>query len=129
MIAAFGESRRRFDTDALTREGARAIKALAARLKAENGGKDGWFLGCPYVLLLDAFDARLQAKLNVRTHALSEPTPLDCLIVAHLSALWATSPHTSSLRRALEVEPALRAYMERLLAKLGAPTPAAKAEQ
>lgn len=52
MIAAFGEGRRRFDTDALAREGARAIKALAARLKTEDGGKDGWFLGCPYVLAL-----------------------------------------------------------------------------
>jgi hypothetical protein len=54
MVAAFGEGRRRFDTDALGREGARAIKALAARLKADDGGKkkDGWFLGCPYVALL-----------------------------------------------------------------------------
>jgi hypothetical protein len=53
----------------------------------------------------------------------SEPTPLDCLLVAHLYAIWHGLPPTSALRRALEVEPALRAYMDRLLTRLGAPAP------
>lgn len=42
-------SLRRFDVDALKREGVTAVKALSARLREDQEGR-GWLLGCRYVV-------------------------------------------------------------------------------
>lgn len=52
-MALWGENRRRFDLDGLVREGVSALKALGVRLRAEEV-KQGWLLGCPYVLSLSS---------------------------------------------------------------------------
>lgn len=48
----------------------------------------------------------------------SNPTPLDCLVVAHLHVIWKTLPSTSPLRRAIETDQGLQEYARRLLGRL-----------